>query len=216
MERNLRKIDVAEKGVLHLKIIAHGKQAHASTPKEGVNAIQYMNHFLNLLETHEMRYKRHTLLSEPTLNLGYIHGGTVPNVVPAKCETKIDIRYLPSQTSEEIVIDVKRLCETIQKENKDVKFKVEIIQGLKPTEISPENELVEAIKKNARLVIGVEPEIIGMSGATVAKQLIQNNVIAVGYGPGDEVAHKANEYAPIDELVDFAKIAALVTLDLLG
>jgi acetylornithine deacetylase/succinyl-diaminopimelate desuccinylase-like protein len=55
-----------------------------------------------------------------------------------------------------------------------------------------------------------------MSGATVTKQLIQKGIIAVGFGPGDDTeAHATNESISIKELVDFAKIMALICMDIL-
>ncbi|MGB2796028.1 MAG: peptidase dimerization domain-containing protein, partial [Phycisphaerae bacterium] len=35
------------------------------------------------------------LFTPPTLNVGAIHAGTVPNMVPGRCEALVDIRYLP-------------------------------------------------------------------------------------------------------------------------
>ena len=37
-------------------------------------------------------------------------------MVPAACEAKIDIRYLPSQKSSDIINDVKRMLAAVAKE----------------------------------------------------------------------------------------------------
>jgi len=50
----------------------------------------------------------------------------------------------------------------------------------------------------------------------VAKQLIEKDITAVGFGPGDETeAHATNESISIKELVDFATVMALIVMDLL-
>ncbi|MHC4357779.1 MAG: M20/M25/M40 family metallo-hydrolase, partial [Planctomycetota bacterium] len=66
-------------------------------------------------------------------------------------------------------------------------------------------------------VLGVKPELIGMPGTTVTKQLLDKGVTAVGFGPGEESqAHMADEFIEIQQLVDFAKIMARISCELLG
>jgi acetylornithine deacetylase/succinyl-diaminopimelate desuccinylase-like protein len=65
-------------------------------------------------------------------------------------------------------------------------------------------------------ILGLKPTTMGLSGSTVTKQLIEKDVMAVGFGPGDEEqAHIANESIEIKELIDFGKIMGLITFDLL-
>src|SRR5207244_8903162 len=44
------------------------------------------------------RRHRHTLLGPATVNVGTIHGGTQPNIVPDRCVITIDRRTLPGET----------------------------------------------------------------------------------------------------------------------
>ena len=65
--------------------------------------------------------------------------------------------------------------------------------------------------------MGLSPELTGLSGATVTKQLLQKGITAVGFGPGSEKeAHVANESIDIQQLADFVEIMALVCMELLG
>ena len=51
----------------------------------------------------------------------------------------------------------------------------------------------------------------------MAKQFLAAGIPAVGFAPGDpDVAHIANEYIEIDELVGFAGVMLRVTERLLG
>jgi len=211
----MRKIDISEKGLLHLKIISLGKQAHGSSPEKGVNAIWNMIEFLNLLKKYRMRFRKHSLLSNPTNNLGVIKGGSAPNIVPGECEALLDFRYLPSQKADCIMKDIKNMFREVRKKNKRAKFKLEVIDNQKSVEIEKDNILVQTIKRHAKEVIGREPKLTGLPGTTLVKPLAENGIIAVGYSPGEEVAHAANEYISIRELSEFSKILCLVCLDML-
>ncbi len=211
----MRKIDIAEKGLLHLKITSFGKQAHGSAPERGINAVWNMIEFLNLLRKYRMRFRKHTLFSGPTFNLGLIRGGTAANIVPGECEVLLDFRYLPSQSSKDILRDIREMFSKVREKNRKARFKLEIVDDQKPVEIEKDNILIQTIKKHAKHVIGKEPEISGLSGTTLVKPLVEKGIFAVGYSPGEDVAHKANEYVSIRELLNFSKILCYVCLDML-
>jgi acetylornithine deacetylase/succinyl-diaminopimelate desuccinylase family protein len=214
--RALKGIDVAEKGLLFLRVTSFGKQVHGSMPGRGVNAIWNMLDFLELLKKYRMKSGKHALLSAPTLNLGTIKGGSAPNMVPGECEAQIDIRYLPSQNAESMVRDVRRMFADVRKKNAKARFSLEVVDHQKPIDLAADNELVRAIKKHARHVTGSEARPIGIGGTTLVKPLSEKGIIAVGFSPGNETAHMANEFISIKEITDFSKILCLVCLEMLS
>jgi acetylornithine deacetylase/succinyl-diaminopimelate desuccinylase family protein len=216
VSHNMRLIDISEKGNLFLEIVSYGKQAHGSTPEKGINAIWNMIELLNQLK--EMKFNRtsHPLHTPPTMNLGGIQGGAAPNIVPGKCKASLDIRYLPGETKQDVINKINHAFEAVKKKNNTANFELATIQDLPPTEIPANNPLVKLITNHAEAVMGVKPEAKGLSGTTVVKQLLQKDITAVGFGPGDEgQAHVANESISIQELKDFAVIMGLITFDLL-
>jgi acetylornithine deacetylase/succinyl-diaminopimelate desuccinylase family protein len=214
VETHLKRIDTGEKGLLFLRIISFGKQAHGSKPERGVNAIWNMIDFLNEFRKYEMVSKDPDF-TKPTKNLGLIRGGIAPNVVPARCEVNLDIRYLPSQQKNEIVKDIKRIIKNVKRKNKKARFKLEIIDDQPPFKLRRGNVLVKSLKKSTLEILGFEAKEYGSSGTTVAKPLARKGMVAVGFGAGGNVAHMANEFCEIQELVDLAKILCLTSLDLL-
>lgn len=213
--RDLKGIDIAEKGLLFLKVTSFGKQVHGSRPDKGVNAVWNMLEFLQLLRKYKMKSGKHKLLSGPTMNLGVIKGGNAPNMVPGECEAQIDIRYLPSQRAEDIISDVRGMLAKTRALNRKARFKLEVIDHQRPIDLPVDNDLVKLIKKHARHVTGKEAVPIGIGGTTLVKPLSEKGVMAVGFSPGNEMAHMANEYISAKEIVDFSKILCLVCLDLL-
>ena len=210
---NMQRIDIAEKGRTVIKITAFGKQAHGSTPERGINAVYMMAKLVTEIEKIEMTYEVHPVLGDPSLNLGEIHGGAAPNIVPGTCAIYIDIRTVPGMTKKGVVAQLQSCVDKVE----NGKFEMEIMSWNDPHGIDPENEVVRAIQKNAKEVLGFKPEPFGMGGGTYAKTLNLNGVLAVGWGPGDDEAfHVANEFVEIQQLIDFAQLTCLVALDLLS
>jgi len=213
---NMKIIDVGEKGALSLNITSYGKQSHGSTPEKGVNAIWNMIELLNKVRELKRKCITHELFSPPTLNLGTISGGAAHNIVPAKCEAKLDIRYLPGETEKEILDNIYTIIDSIKNKNPTAKYDLTIDTHLPPTQIPADNPLISLISRHTESILGTRPIPMGFSGVTVCKQLIEKGIMAVGFGPGDEdQAHIANESIDIKELLDFGKIMGLVIFDIL-
>ncbi len=213
---NMKIIAVGEKGVMFLGITSYGKQAHGSTPEKGENAVWNMIELLNQLKKIKFKCLSHELFSPPSLNLGNITGGVTHNIVPAKCEAKLDIRYLPGETEKDILDNINKIISLIKKHNPTAKFDVSVDSCLAPTQVSADNPLVNLISKHTKSILGIKPIPVGFSGVTVSKQLIEKGIMAVGFGPGGEdQSHISNESIAIQELLDFGKIMGLVIFDIL-
>lgn len=209
---NMKLIDVAEKGRTVFKVTSIGKQAHGSTPEKGVNAVYMMAKLVNEIEKLKFEYEKHPVLGDPSLNLGEIHGGAAPNIVPGTCFIYLDIRTVPGMTKDGINSAIENCCAKV----KDGEFKIEIMAWSEPHGINPDNELVHSIQNNSEDILGLRPQPFGMGGGTFAKTLNLAGITAVGWGPGDDEAyHVANEYVEIKQLVDFAQLTCLTALDLL-
>lgn len=207
----MKEIDIAEKGRLVIKITAIGKQAHGSTPDKGINAIVMMSKLIHQLVQLKFDYQSHPLLGHPTLNLGEIHGGVAPNVVPGSCFIFLDIRTVPGMTRNQIIQQIQRCIDNVT--NGD--FKLEILSESLSFSVAPDNVLVGLIQKYTEQHFGFKATTMGMGGGTYAKDLIQHGVLTVGWGPGGDTAHIANEYIELQQLIDFSMLTCLIALDLL-
>jgi len=209
---NMKGIDIAEKGRTVFKIKSKGKQAHGSTPELGINAVFMMAKLVAEIEKMKFDYDVHDVLGHPSLNLGEIHGGAAPNIVPGTCEIILDIRTVPGMTKEKVIGQLQKCIDKVE----NGKFEINVMAWNEPHAINPDNEIVDVIKKYTKDIIGVEPKAFGMGGGTYAKTLNMKNVLAVGFGPGDDTAfHVENEYVEIDQLIDFSLLTLLIAFDLL-
>ncbi len=203
----MREINVAEKGRVVLKVKAEGKQAHAMNPAKGVSAIHAMGLFLTALERLQLRHQPHPILGGPTINAGLIRGGIAPNAVAADCETTLDIRYVPSQTSGGIRDEVQRCADAVGMPG--ATFTVAIHKKTLPCEVAPDAPIVQAI-----LRLAPDARVVGSGGGTFANPLVLAGIQAVGWAPGnEETYHEPNEEIEVDQLTLFAGRLACLALD---
>lgn len=209
---DMKKIDIAEKGRLVLKVISIGKQAHGSTPEKGINSVNNMARFISNVEKMKLSYRPHEFLIEPSVNLGIIKGGCAANSVPDYCEAIFDIRYLPGRTAQKIIDEFGVCTHDIINGN----FKFEIDSDRPPHEISPISPLIKFIQSNTEEFLGIKPEVMGLGGGTFAKAFNLGGITAVGFGPGDENAfHVSNEFLEIKQMMQFAQLLACISVDIL-
>lgn len=165
----------ASKGLLELKLTFKGKTAHASTPLEGINAIDKCINFINELNDYYKELQKEIINSKyATMNIGLINGGRSANVVPDTCTISTDFRTVSENQNEEIIKKVQSLTED----------KVEIINNINPFISDPNN--------------------INQSDYITEASLIDSkNRLILGVGPVNP--HKPNEYITIESMEKLEK-----------
>jgi len=213
----MRRVLVGEKGVLFFKVVAEGRQAHGSSPERGASALWPVVDFLERIREWRPAGAPSDLFTPPTLNVGAIHAGTVPNMVPGRCEALVDIRYLPGTDVESILAHLRGIMSEAAGKAAGVRMRLEVISDQAPSRVATDHPLVKVIQRRTEEVTGLRPEVFGQSGASVAKFLVLRGMPAVGFSCGPEgVEHMANEWTSLDELVRFAEVMTLVVWDLMS
>ncbi|MBC8156256.1 MAG: M20/M25/M40 family metallo-hydrolase, partial [Bacteroidetes bacterium] len=95
------QLAIAEKGLLVLDCIAHGRSGHAARD-EGENAIYKALRDIQWLTTYQFP-KISPVLGPVKLSVTIINAGTQHNVVPDTCTFTVDVRVTEQYTLEEIV-----------------------------------------------------------------------------------------------------------------
>ena len=109
--------------------------------------------------------------------------------------------------------------ETLRK--RDPELSLEIIEHYtaEPVLVSADSELVTTYQEEIKSVLGRESHLMLSPGFDDQRFVVRNGKIetCILHGPGVlRLAHTPDEYVPVDDLVNAAKIMALSTLDLLG
>jgi acetylornithine deacetylase len=86
------KLALGSKGALRYEIVAQGRMAHSAYPHLGDSAIEKLLDALNGLRG--VRLPVDPILGASTLNIGTIHGGRAPNVIPDHAQAEVFIRLV--------------------------------------------------------------------------------------------------------------------------
>jgi succinyl-diaminopimelate desuccinylase len=220
-EPSCLEVNVAHKGVARWRLKTLGKSTHASTPEEGVNAIYKMAKVLNELEklakSYSMSSRQHPLLGKPTLNVGTIVGGTKDNIVPDFCEITIDRRLLPGDRVEEVEREFNQLLSRLASDDPSLKFELKLYHSHNPAETPPNHPFVILANLCVEKVLGERRPVKGFQATTEMSHLVETGIPSIILGAGDiKVAHTVDEYVLVDELVNCAKIYALILLKYLS
>jgi acetylornithine deacetylase len=179
-EPTLMDIAVAEKGLMVIDCIAHGKAGHAAR-EEGDNAIYIALKDIEWIRNYKFEKVSPHLgpmkMSVTIINAGYQH-----NVVPEKCTFTIDVRITEEYKNEEVL---KIIDDNITSEVNPRSVR------LRPSFIDPDHALVHAAIKHGAKTYG--------SPTTSDQALIP--VPSVKMGPGNSArSHTANEFIWLIEI----------------
>lgn len=196
----------AHKGSLRPIVRVHGRTAHSGTPHLGENAILRAGELLGLVaEQHEtvVRHRTHPLVGAASLTVTRIQGGHADNVLPGACDLLLDRRMVPGEDEEAVKREIGDLLKLA---NERFGLRAEVID-YKPTtggatETAPDAAIVRA-SLAASLSHGVsKPGPFGFQGACDLVHFRGIGAEGVVIGPGDlAVAHKADEFVPVDEFI---------------
>lgn len=207
------RLAVAEKGILWLRIITHGRAAHGSTPWEGSNAITQMVRVLHAIEEQvgaPLRARSHPLVPPPSLSIDTIRGGVAINMVPDWCEATIDRRTLPNENIPEALAEVERVLNALREGDPELQVETEVIQAGPPIETPIDAPLVRVAQQVVR-ELELPVEVVGYHQASDGRFFAEKGIPTIMLGPGEpEVAHSANESVDLDEVITAAKFYALL------
>jgi len=212
------KIAIAHKGRAELEVTVKGKASHGCEPALGLNAISKMSDVIKAIEgklSPKLNTKSHPLLGVPTVNIGVIQGGTQANIVPDRCKIKIDRRTLPGETLASILSEIEDVLEQLRGKDPDLNVSVKVAKSTlkrksEPMETSPDEKIVKVAKWAVECVSGVSAGIWGSPGYTDASPMVNKaRIPTIVLGPG-RVGHTPDEHVHIAEVVDCAKVYALI------
>ena len=208
-EKSDLKVRNAERGILGVIVTFHGRASHtASARATGINAIAKAAKGVLALEGDIDRF--HPAVGKPVISVNTISAGVAHNVVPGEATIQIDRRLVPGETKESAVAEMRAALDAVAADDPDFKYTMEIdptgdFIAANITDAS--SPIVAALQASVKDVTGNDPEyFVAWAGATDGRFYRQAGIDTVGYGPGGENAHGANEAVYIDDLVTQAKV----------
>jgi succinyl-diaminopimelate desuccinylase len=196
----------AHKGSLRPLVRVHGITAHSGTPHLGENAIYRAAQLLGLIESHHensVRCRCHPLVGSASLTVTRVNGGHADNVLPGACDLLLDRRMVPGEDEADVKREFDQLLDLAQQR---FGVRAEILE-YKPTtggatETALEAPIVQASLAACRNHGTTEPGPFGFQGGCDLVHFRSVGAAGVVIGPGTlAVAHKPNEFVPIEEFL---------------
>lgn len=176
------QLAVAEKGLMVVDAVAHGKAGHAAR-NEGVNAIYIATDDIQWIRSHT--FERQTdLLGPVKTTVTIINAGTQHNVIPDECKFTIDVRSNECYTNQELLDSLRKNLQSELKERST---------RLNSSRVPLDHPFVLRAKQLGLTTFG---------SPTLSNQALMP-FPSVKIGPGDSArSHTANEFIRISEIDD--------------
>ncbi len=228
-------------GIVHFAVHTYGVTGHVSRVEETVNAVGQMTRVIEALRNVEFTYTpRADLPALPRLNVGSIIGGrgegyvlTEPPYVPDLCTIIVDVHFVPGQSAESVVADVRRTLDPLKDGHPGFDYAIEIpppayFKGCRrlvmdPLDVPADATIVQAVARNHEKITGSPPKLIGahlpMSySAGDSCWLWKHGIPCLHYGPGGGFLDPGPDgsYIFISEMVTCAEVLAHTAMDVCG
>lgn len=179
-EPTLMEMAIAERGLLVLDCVAHGKAGHAAR-EEGENAIYIAMKDIEWFKSFNFP-KESTLFGPVSMTVTMIAAGSQHNVVPETCKFTVDVRVTDAYKIDEVVSMIKQhvVSEVNPRSTR-----------LKPSSIPPDHPVVQA-----GIALGHKT----YGSPTTSDQALLD-IPSLKMGPGDSArSHMADEFIYSNEI----------------
>jgi succinyl-diaminopimelate desuccinylase len=214
----------ANRGVISMRVIVHGKPAHVGLHFRGVNAFRGMLTIAGMfraledeVSTRETRFAATPEAARRSVLLlgGEMSGGHNFNVVPDRVSFTLDRRTNPD---EDFDAERARLLEVVERARaQGIKCDVEVLQEGRSAATDADGELARALASSIRGVTKRSAPFELCPGVLETRHYAALGIPALAYGPGLlSVSHGPNEFVSVRKLVECAEVYALTAMRLLS
>jgi acetylornithine deacetylase len=213
---------VAHAGAITFRLTVAGRAAHASQRREGISAFDNLAYLVRALEDDETR--RNASETDPLMTrlglpyptiVGIVRGGewasTVMDRITADGRYGVRLGQSPDDAAADLRAAIERAAAThpFLADHPPI---VEIVGGrFGSARVPSDHPLPVGLASIVGAVTGRAPQLLGEPyGADMRLFVNQGATPCVIFGPGDvRVAHSADEYVPLDEVVACARVLAV-------
>lgn len=191
-------------------------------PADAVDVMTQFSRFgAALADYHrEIAAKTHPLLDSPRARITRVRAGERHNHLVDRCEFIVDRRMLPGETFEGVRGELIAILEGLKAEHPSLDYEIAYDRGNEPVVTDENSRLIKVLRRNSREVRGVDPALVGSAAGTDMRNFVFDiGVPAVNFGPGSFPAsncHAPDEFVPVDQLVDCARVVMGAAVDLLN
>lgn len=209
-----RRVCLAQKGAIRLRIDLTGKMAHGCMPEEGANPIVAVGEIIarcrSLEKEVQDRHTPHPLLGKFHLTPTVTRAGSIEqaNVIPSQATLMLDVRTTPQHDHAEIIRELEALVREGVESVEGVSYALTVVDDRLATETDQDDPIVAATVAAHEREFGSTPEIGGVPGSTDGTIFwAATRLPLVTCGPGDTtIPHQVDEFVRVDEVTSYARI----------
>ncbi len=196
-------IKVGRRGSVTAWITVEGVQGHVAYPQRAANPIPVLIRLLDKLQSHRLDdgYPEFQPSNLEVTDLTV--GNPAGNVIPARAEGRLNIRFNPAHSGETLVRWIKEHCKAAERDFAGhVHMKAVISGEAFLTEPGPFTEVAVAA---VAAVVGTTPE-LSTTGGTSDARFIRALCPVIEFGLVGTTMHMVDERAPVSEIRALAAI----------
>lgn len=199
---DITKIVSKCKNPVFVKLIAHGKEAHGSTPWSGIDANELLMQTWQNIRRIYPYYAADLPQPEDTwfdtVHFAKIEGGQVSNIISNYAEALLDFRLTENSSVENLEKNLQK-CMV-----KDVEYK--IVSASTPVVMDENNPDILEYKRFAENIMGKPIKFEHIGGATDSRAFaVRGSTVIMHSGTGDGM-HASDEYVEIESVKQIADI----------
>jgi succinyl-diaminopimelate desuccinylase len=231
------RICLGHRGVWWAEVETHGRIAHGSMPFLGDSAIRHMGAVLAEIEEqlYPLLATKTTAMPvvppqarQSTLNINSIHGGEPEppegyTGLPApcvadRCRIVLDRRFLIEESLPEVKSELRGVLERIKARRPGFSYEIRDLFEVQPTMADRDAPIVRSTAAAIERVMDRVADYVVSPGTYDQKHIDRIGRLknCIAYGPGLlHLAHQPDEWVGVQDMLDSAKVMALVLDDLL-
>jgi acetylornithine deacetylase len=223
LEPTRLEISPVQSGALTFRLTVRGRSIHAAMKPYGVSAIEKFALLLNAinnLEVERHRLFKHPLYEDPNniapINIGTVRGGEWHSTVPEEVVAEGRMGVLPGESNESARRTLENAIQAAAESDpwlREHRPQVEWFEGQFESGETPlDHPLIQELTAAHQVVLGTLPIMRAVTyGSDMRLFTNHAHIAATHYGPGNVgVAHAANEFVLLDEVVTVTKVIALL------
>lgn len=208
----------------NIKISIKGKSAHAMEPNAGINAAVKLAQFLNVIITteHAKQFVNFVVTAFANETRGHalkldfndeisgdttLNAGVLSYTPQAGGKVEVSMRYSVTYPYANKIAAVQQVLPALG-------FTLMVTENSEPHHVDANSELIQKLSKVYERNTGEKAELLAIGGGTYAREL--DNGVAFGMlFPGEpDIAHQADEFVVIENLIKAAAIYADAIIEL--